>query len=287
MVRVKQESHVLEVRPIDRSIESEIARQYREAGRRILFLDYDGTLVPIARRPEMAVPDQGILGLLERLAADPKNTVVIISGRQREFLDQWFGNLRVVLAAEHGGFLRAVPAGWVNVVEADPAWEQQVLPVLQRYADRCPGAFIEKKSLSLAWHYRTAEPQIAQLRSQELKEELGELVSHDGKLHVLEGHKVIEIKHAGYDKGTVVPRLLDAAAYDFVLALGDDKTDEDLFRVLPADAWTVKIGTAVWDPKRDSSRLGTLSLAKYRLARQQDVVQLINRLLDGPSAPAP
>jgi trehalose 6-phosphate synthase/phosphatase len=266
--RVKQEQHVLAVRVIDRAIENQITQQYRRASRRILLLDYDGTLVPFSRYPEMAVPSEHVLGQLKRLAADSRNTVVIISGRERQFLEKWFSHLRVVLVAEHGGFVRMPPADWAGLVDADPAWKQQVLPVLRRYTDRCTGAFIEEKNLSLVWHYRSAEPGISLLRSQELKEELRQLAARDGKLQVLEGHKVIEIKKSGYDKGSVVLKLVGRTVYDFMLAVGDDRTDEDLFRSLPPEALTIKIGI-------------TPSLARYNLANQQGVVGLIGRLLSG------
>jgi trehalose 6-phosphate synthase/phosphatase len=267
MDRVKQEQHVLEVRLINPSIENQITQMYRKATLRIIFLDYDGTLVPFSRYPEMAVPDERVLAQLKRLAADAKNTIVIVSGRKQEFLDKWFGDLPIVLVAEHGAYIRMPSAGWTSEVDADQAWKQHVLPALHRYADRCTGAFIEEKNLSLVWHYRNADPGISLLRSQELKDELRELVSHDSRLQVVEGHKVIEVKKSGYDKGTVALRLLALAVYDFLLAIGDDKTDEDLFRALPEHALTVKIGI-------------TASLAKYNLKDQQGVVKLMDRLLE-------
>jgi trehalose 6-phosphate synthase/phosphatase len=253
---------------VNDDIERQIARQYRQAARRILFLDYDGTLVPFSKRPELAVPDQHVLKLLQRLTEDPRNTLVIISGRGQQFLDRWFRSLRAVLAAEHGGFVRLPGADWAGVVEADHAWKQQARPVLRRYTDECPGALIEEKNLSLVWHYRSADPEISRVRAPELKAELNELVARDGTLQVLEGHKVIEIKKSGYDKGSVVRTLLGRDAYDFLLALGDDRTDEDLFRALPAEAVTIKVGLA---PSR----------AKYNLADQEGVIQLLGRLLDG------
>jgi trehalose 6-phosphate synthase/phosphatase len=268
MARVKQEQHVLEVRLINRSIENQIVQKYQKAARRIIFIDYDGTLVPFSRYPEMAVPSERVLAQLKRLAADVKNTLVIVSGRKQEFLDKWFGDLQIVLVAEHGAFIRTPSTGWTSEVDADPAWKQHVLPVLQRHADRCTGAFIEEKNLSHVWHYRNAAPGIALLRSGELKDELRELVSHDSKLQVVEGHKVIEVKKSGYDKGTVARRLLALAAYDFLLAIGDDKTDEDLFRALPEQALTIKIGIMA-------------SLAKYNFKDQQGVLRLMNRLLEG------
>ncbi len=268
MDRAKQEQQVLKVRLIERSIESQIAQKYQEAAQRIIFLDYDGTLVPFSRYPEMAIPSDPVLAQLKRLEADAKNTVVIVSGRRREFLGRWFGDLRAVLVAEHGAFIRMLPADWASEVDADPAWKQQVLPVLQRYADRCTGAFIEEKDLSLVWHYRNADAGIALLRSQELKDELRELVSHDSKLQIVEGRKVIEVKKAGYDKGAAALKLLGSPPHDFILAIGDDKTDEDLFRALPAEALTVKVGI-------------TVSLAKYHLKDQQEVVRFLDHLLQG------
>ena len=268
MNRVKQEQHVLEVRLLNRSIENQIAQKYGMATRRIIFLDYDGTLVPFSRYPELAVPSEQVLTQLKRLAADAKNTVVIVSGRKQEFLYKWFGDLQIVLVAEHGAFICMPSVGWTSEVDPDQVWKQHVLPVLQRYGDRCTGAFTEEKSLSLVWHYRNADPGIALLRSQELKDELRELVSHDSKLQVVEGHKVIEVKKSGYDKGTVALKLLALAAYDFLLAIGDDRTDEDLFRALPEQALTVKIGVMA-------------SLAKYNLADQQGVIRLVNHLLEG------
>jgi trehalose 6-phosphate synthase/phosphatase len=272
MDRVKEEQHILEVRLINRSIENQIVQKYQEAARRIIFIDYDGTLVPFSRYPEMAVPSERVLAQLKRLAADVKNTLVIVSGRKQEFLDKWFGDLPIVLVAEHGAFIRTPSAVWSSEVDADQAWKQHVLPVLQRYADRCTGAFTEEKGLSLVWHYRNSDPGISLLRSGELKDELRELVSHDSKLQVVEGHKVIEVKKSGYDKGTVALKLLAFGAYDFILAIGDDKTDEDLFRALPEQALTIKIGVMP-------------SLAKYNFKDQQGVVRLMDHLQQDAQQP--
>ncbi len=265
MERVKEEQAVLEVRLVNRSIENQISQKYRNAARRIIFLDYDGTLVPFSRYPETAVPGEQLLAQLRRLAADVKNTLVIVSGRKQEFLEKWFGDLPIVLVAEHGAFIRTPSLGWSSEMDADQTWKQHVLPVLQRYADRCTGAFTEEKSLSLVWHYRNADPGIALLRSGELKDELRELVSHDSKLQVVEGHKVIEVKRSGYDKGTVAVKLLASGVYDFILAIGDDKTDEDLFRALPEQALTIKIGVMP-------------SLSKYNFRDQKGVLRLMGRL---------
>ncbi len=266
MGRTKEEQRARKVRLLSPAAMDLIVGQYRAASRRIIMLDYDGTLVPFSRYPEGAVPGEDVVAMLKQLALDARNTLVIISGRERDFLDKWFGDLRIVLVAEHGAFIRETPGEWSGEVDLDPEWKQTVRPVLQRYAERCTGAFIDEKTLSLVWHYRNADPAIALLRSQELKDELREIVSHDGKLQIMEGNKIIEVKKSGYDKGSVAAKLMGMAPYDFILALGDDKTDEDLFKALPEQAITIKIGLSG-------------SLAKYNLRTQQEVSRLIDRLL--------
>ena len=243
MDRTKQEQHVLKVRLVNRSIENQIVQKYHKAARRIIFLDYDGTLVPFSRYPETAVPSEQVLAQLKRLAADARNTVVIVSGRSREFLDKWFGRPADRPDRRTRG-LRPHPARGLEQrggcgPDMETAGACRSSNGMQTGA---PGPSSRRRRLSLVWHYRNADPEIALLRSQELKDELRELVSHDSRLQVMEGHKVIEVKKSGYDKGSVAVKLLGTAPYDFILAIGDDKTDEDLFRALPAQALTIKIG---------------------------------------------
>ncbi|MDH7599236.1 MAG: bifunctional alpha,alpha-trehalose-phosphate synthase (UDP-forming)/trehalose-phosphatase [Sedimentisphaerales bacterium] len=266
MGRTRQEQLRYRVRMVDRSILAKVTNQYRSASRRIMFMDYDGTLVPFSRFPEQAQPDETLLNWLQRLSSDPRNTVVIVSGRDRQFLEQWFGPLSLVLVAEHGALIRYPGQTWVGEATEDGDWQAKVVPILERYVDRCSGSFIEKKSYSVAWHYRNAEPEIALERSQELLEELWQLVLQDSRLQILEGHKVIEVKRAGYDKGSVASKLLSEARYDFVLAIGDDKTDEDMFKVMPQDAFTFRVGLAT-------------SLARYNLKDQRQVSLLMDRLI--------
>jgi trehalose 6-phosphate synthase/phosphatase len=228
---------------VDAATEHEVVQQYVRATRRILFLDYDGTLVPLKRSPDEAIPNPKILDQVRRLAADSRNQLVIVSGRARQFLDHWFGDAGAVLVAEHGAFLRTPSGAWTSPVKLEPSWKALFSPVFNRYAHLCPGAFIEVKDYSLAWHYRNAEPGEAGRRRQELKDELQRLLLQGGRLQVLEGHQVIEIRQGGYDKGTSALQLINASMFDFILAVGDDQTDEDLFRALPAEAFTFKIGT--------------------------------------------
>jgi trehalose 6-phosphate synthase/phosphatase len=239
----------------------EIIRDYKSGDRRVLFLDYDGTLTPLARFPSMARPDEPRLALLRALAADPKNHVVIISGRDRQTLDNWFGALPLGLIAEHGAWIKEADGSWQLVKPLDNRWKEQLLPILEIYTDRLPGAFIEDKENSVAWHYRLADPEQGGVRAAELVDHLDSLIAKTD-LQVIQGSKVVEIRHAGVDKGNAALQWLAGNEYDFLLAIGDDATDEDLFRAMPASAVTIRVGIA-----------GTH--ARYNLRNSAEVVSLL------------
>lgn len=262
--KAKIEQEVFKVKFFNTLIEKEIVREYKKAKRAILFFDYDGTLVPISPRPELAIPEKQTLELAEKLAQT--NSVVIISGRDRVFLEQWFGKLPVSIIAEHGAFIKLPEVDWMQLNDSDNSWKEKIQPILQRYMNRCKGAFIEEKNASLCWHYRNAEADLAFLRTIELREELTEVISNNMPLQILEGHKVIEIKKTGYSKGTAALKMINNREFDFILAIGDDKTDEELFAALPSTAYTMKVGK---EP----------SVAKYNFQKQSEVIGFLNCLL--------
>jgi len=196
----------------------------------------------MASRPSEAEPDGRLRGLLAELAEAPGTSVVIVSGRSRQDLEQWFGGLDVGLAAEHGAWLREAGADWRAVgLQPDPQWKDAIRPILERHADRTPGSSIEEKDWALAWHYRRSDPELAAIRVAELKEALRELTANLD-LAVLEGDRVMEVKSASVDKGRAAAAWLAHGPWDFVLAMGDDQTDEDTFGALPAEAWTIRVG---------------------------------------------
>ena len=263
---IKQEQELRKVNLLTIPIESQIITTYRQATRRVIFLDYDGTLVPFSRIPELAIPDVPTLRHLHFLTEDPKNRVVIISGRAKDFMEERLGDLAVFLIAEHGAFQKAPGGPWECTIDPDQTWKDGIRPVMHRYLDRCNGSYLEEKVSALAWHYRNAPVEIGPVRAKELTEELRTLVAHENKLQVLDGNKVVEVKRTGYDKGLAASKFIASGESDFILAMGDDKTDEDMFRSLPASAITIRIGL-------------TASLAKYNLVNQRDVARFIGRLL--------
>jgi trehalose 6-phosphate synthase/phosphatase len=222
---------------------SSIVQQYRTATRRALLLDYDGTLVPFALEPAIARPDAELIETLTALANDPANDVMIISGRPRNTLMEWFGNLPISLIAEHGVWLRDKGAEWRMLKNMTADWKDGIRPILQLFVDRLPGALLEEKEFSLAWHYRRADPDQASLRAKELVDDLAGF-TRNIDVQVFEGNKVIEVRNSGVNKGTAAQEWLAGRTPDFIIGIGDDWTDEDLFRALPARACSVRIGAA-------------------------------------------
>lgn len=216
-----------------------ICNHYQQAGSRLIMLDYDGTLVGFAAEPREARPSPELMQLLAAFASDHKNNVVISSGRDRDFLEKWFGQIPIGLAAEHGAFLKENGI-WHEYVH-DELWNDEIINLIRRTINKTPGSVLEIKRTALVWHYRNVNNWLGCIREQQLVEALRPLCRKAG-LQIIRGNKIVEIKPARCSKGAIVRMLLENQRYDFLLAIGDDVTDEDMFKALPPEALTVKIG---------------------------------------------
>lgn len=224
------------------TIERTLLNDYKKSKKRLLLLDYDGTLVPFAPTPEEARPDDYLLSLIKNLSNDSKNEVVIISGRDKDFLGKWFGEANVDLVAEHGAWIKEKGRSWTSAGKHKTEWKKKLRPVLDKYVERTPGSFVEEKDLSLIWHYRKADPVSGKYRSKELIGVLEDLIMNL-TLQIQEGNKIIEVRNADVNKGKAVSRWLLKRKWDFIMALGDDRTDEDTFKTLPKKAYSIKVGS--------------------------------------------
>ena len=282
---VKKLQLKLKVNYINDEISEKIIHAYTQAQRRIIFLDYDGTIVPINNNPKKATLNSKLVQILspilnlispitdygtdrtrrilKMITSNLKNKIIIISGREREFLEKQFKNMNVTLIAEHGYFIKEYNSDWVTQADINLSWKKKILPVLNQYVVRCNGSMVEQKHASLTWHYRNVDQDIAAIKIHELKDDLSEILRNESKLQILDGNKVIEIKSIMYDKGTAASTFLKDEEYDFIMAVGDDKTDEDLFRAMPQYAFTIKIGS---DP----------SLAEYSIKEQPMLYDLLD-----------
>lgn len=263
---IKRIQSLTKIRFINKIISAQIISDYRKAENRILFLDYDGTLVSFTKYPEQATISKKTLTLVNKLTDDPKNQVVIISGRDKDFLEEQFRGVKVILIAEHGYFIKRFGQNWEATINTDSEWKKTVLPILNEYVNRCNGTFIEEKTGSIAWHYRNADSDFAQLRLHELRDDLSEIIRHKTDFEILEGNKVLEIKSGKYDKGQAAKILMKDNLFNFILAAGDDKTDESMFIALPAEAYTIRVGL-------------TPSLARYNAPDCSFLLKLLKALV--------
>ena len=241
LLSTKKLQREMEEKALTYEMQKKLASDFQESDKALLLLDYDGTLVPFSPKPTEAMPGAKLLSLLEKLTKNPRNEVVLISGRDKDTLEGWFGGLNVGLVAEHGVWIKEKAGGWETIETLTSEWKEEVQPILESWVDRTPGSFIEEKEFSLVWHYRKSNPRLGELRARELMNNLSNTIA-TLNLQVLEGSKVVEVKNTDINKGRTASRWISREKWDFILALGDDWTDEDTFKVLPSTAWSIKVG---------------------------------------------
>lgn len=250
---------------LSRSGIQDIIARFKKSSHPFIFLDYDGTLVPFSRNPLHARPGNELLNLFDKFIQQENTSLTIISGRDGRILNEWFGHLPVNIVAEHGGAIREAGQPWMYENGHDDEWKSAIRPTLELFATRCPGSFVEEKKFTLTWHYRNVERDLGFVRSRELLDNLYHLI-RNANLHVIDGNKVIEVRIAGIDKGVAVKKIIADHATDFILAIGDDRTDEDMFRALSDSGITIKVGSGH-------------TQARYYLPNHREVLQLLSQLV--------
>ncbi|KAK1593479.1 family 20 glycosyltransferase [Colletotrichum navitas] len=273
---------------LDRAL---MLKTYRDAGKRLFMFDYDGTLTPIVREPSAAVPSKRVLQTLRALASDERNAVWIISGRDQEFLQQHLGHIPGLgFSAEHGSFMKNPGSDeWVNLADKfDMGWQAEVMDVFQSFTDRVPGSFVERKRCALTWHYRLADPEQGLHMARECHKELQATVAQKWDVEVMEGKANLEVRPTFINKGEIAKRLVHtynsasasdkhAGRVEFVLCLGDDFTDEDMFRSLNGLSGTELENDHVFAVTVGAST--KVTLARWHLLEPEDVVECVALLV--------
>jgi trehalose 6-phosphate synthase/phosphatase len=228
---------------VDEELGQRLRRRFGRARRRTIMLDYDGTIREFELHPDLAQPTPEIRALLRSLAELPGTDVHVVSGRRRRNLEQWLGRLPVYLSAEHGYLARAPGGEWRTLVDLDLSWLRPIERLLRRVAADVPGAHVERKSCSVAWHYRQAEREYGSWRARELLNDLHQHLA-GAPAEILAGHQVVEVRALGVDKGVYVRSVFPEGKEPnhFVLGLGDDRTDHDLLDALPSGSVAGHVG---------------------------------------------
>ncbi len=260
---VKEFERHLTARTLTKTMREKIIKHYKKSEKRLILLDYDGTLVSFENEPEDARPDKELKDIIKRITSDSKNEVVIISGRDAGTLNECFDGLGVSLVGEHGALFKEKDEAWNTIEPISNKWKEKVRPIIKLYVDRTPGSLLEEKEFSIVWHYRKVEPELASIRAGQLKDSLIRLTANLD-IGTMEGNQVIEVKNAGIDKSRPTQKWLAKEDWDFILAIGDDRTDEDTFSALPDDAYSIKVG---WGPSESKFNIGTVKDVRKLLQR--------------------
>ncbi len=237
----KENNHIYVSRRLSETISQILTDKFKKAKKRLLFLDYDGTLTDFHGDPQQAFPDEELYTILDTLSAQENTDLYLISGRDKDTFSNWFQHKKYNMIVEHGVWISQQGEHFRLLEQVKNDWMEKIRPVLESFVDRTPGSFIEEKNYSLAWHYRKTDPDFGEKRATELTTVLTSLIANDN-LSVLAGNKVLEIKNSGVNKGRAALQVLSAENYDFIFAIGDDWTDEYMFKELPENSFTVKVG---------------------------------------------
>ncbi len=265
LLLIHEEQRRFDARLLNRKAKEQLKEDFNKAMSRLILLDYDGTLVPFKSNPQKAAPNLEVINILSAFLKDPRNELVLLSGRDKDTLDRWFRMPDMNIVAEHGILIKEKNSEWVVVKPVNDQWKMRIIPLLNLYVDRVPGSFTEEKDFSITWHYRKADPEQGSQRAKELMDTLVNLTANID-VQVLQGNKVVEIRDAGLNKGTAGMHWISRKQYEFILAIGDDFTDEDLFRILPDTAYSIRVGV-------------TQSYARFNLHNYIEVLELLRQIL--------
>ena len=217
----------------------------------LFFCDFDGTLTPISPLPTAVSMHEKTKELIQEISAKNNCQFIVVSGRDKDYLQSQFleKGLNVAIGACHGAYeYRPELGDWINLVPHDSSkWKESVVDVLRMYTSRTPGSFFEDKGHAVAWHFRNSPPDFAEFLANKLYFELEEILRSQPAM-VMKGKKVIEVRSVHANKGLFVQHWIKNAPFtpDVVIALGDDTTDEDMFRTLEEDSsvtpYCIRIG---------------------------------------------
>lgn len=261
----KKKKSVAELPSLRKNWPREFTEKIQRHSKIVLVLDYDGTVVQLEQRPELAVLSSVQKDFLKHLQkfAD----INIVSGRAKQFLEEQFENCDFLLAAEHGAFYKPAQGAWASRISSDiHSWYGEVKAVMEAYAERVPLSFIEEKEAAVVWHFRQSPPSFADFQARKLDDELQVGLANQ-PVSVTIGSKIVEAKAIECNKGSFLRWLMGEEPDDALfICLGDDRTDEDMFGVLGDRGISIKVGQG-------------MTAANYRLASQQDVALFLGELL--------
>ncbi|KAK7265315.1 hypothetical protein RJT34_32933 [Clitoria ternatea] len=265
-----------------------ITSAYRDTHNRLILLDYDGTMMPQASINK--TPSSEVISVLNCLCSDPRNIVFIVSGRDKDCLSKWFSPCeKLGLSAEHGYFTRwKKDSPWETCgLTTDFEWKMIAEPVMALYTEATDGSFIEHKESAMVWHHQEADPYFGSCQAKELLDHLESVLANEPVV-VKRGQHIVEVKPQGVSKGKVVEDLISTMrsggkSPDFLLCIGDDRSDEDMFESIARSVSNPAMPTI---SKVFACTVGQKpSMAKYYLDDTIEVIKLLQGLATASAPP--
>lgn len=233
---------------------SHLFHSYYKSSKRVFFLDYENTLQTTVEdignetlEKNMCItahrPTQELLSILSTLLSDPKNVIYIVTGREKYYLDEWFGSLKEIgLGAEYGFFYKECHSmdssqEYKTMFQIKNwSWKETVRRILQGFTEKTEGSVLKEKESSLSWFYKNCNPDFGHVQANEIATHLLNLIE-DANLDVVIGKDYVEIKPKNVNKGYFISHILQqeinsGVEPDFVFAIGDDISDEEMFKYL-------------------------------------------------------
>ncbi|WCJ42422.1 Alpha alpha-trehalose-phosphate synthase [UDP-forming] 6 [Euphorbia peplus] len=263
-----------------------IVNAYNSTNSRLILLDYDGTMMPQICIDQ--APSNEVISVLNRLCSDPKNVVFIVSGRGKDPLSKWFSPCeRLGISAEHGFFTRWTrDSEWeTSSMVMDSEWKKIAEPVMNLYTETTDGSYIEHKESALVWHHGEADAHFGSSQAKELLDHLENVLANEPVV-VKRGQHIVEVKPQGVSKGIVVQNLLSKMrsrnkSPDFLLCIGDDRSDEDMFESIANQAEDPSVPAIA---QVFACTVGQKpSMAKYYLDDTSEVIKLLQSIATASS----
>ncbi len=210
----------------------------------VVFVDYDGTLFPIVRRPELACPDSSLLMLLKKLSQTPGVELHIISGRRFEELYHWFHKLPIHIHAEHGGISydpHLKSQSYVLEPLLDNHLMQNVQSLFETFRQEQAGILIEKKSYSTVLHYRMADIDDNEGQLVRWKQSIEALAGFEN-LDIKQGDKNLEVCIKGLSKSHVFQERVHRFCDSNYVVIGNNCLDEEILRTVKGSCLTLSVG---------------------------------------------
>lgn len=245
---------------------TDLVMKYKSSENRLIILDYNGILVPRELHPGLTVPSKEARDMVSELQNDERNTVILITDREIDYLEKYWFDTNVIIVAENGALFSQHGKTWQSVFDYDSSWLAAVAPAINALAFQYDGTFVERRSASIAWYYDSARKKIDYSELRQITADLRTL-SRSNEFAVYHGDGFLELYTRGIDPGSFMARWISGRQYDFILSIAESRVDETMFGLFTDGAFLIRVSH------------GGFTHSNHVLDKQEEVLPLLSSLL--------